>query len=187
MYQRVIAIFYFQVDEPEDPDNPPDINAAGASERRPIHRAAGGNHADIIKYLLEKGATVDIVDKSSRTALHWAATSGQVEAAQALIDGGANPFAVTSIKATILHSACESGWADFVDFILTVVGDRKEELFTASDGDGKRPLELAVEVSAHHSFYILFELNDCVAIFLYEGKACSSGCKASERWRPKCT
>lgn len=38
-----------------------DVNVAGAGERRPIHRAAGSNHADIIKFLIEKGAIVDQV------------------------------------------------------------------------------------------------------------------------------
>lgn len=38
-----------------------DVNAPGAGDRRPIHRAAGANHADIIKILIEKGAVVDQV------------------------------------------------------------------------------------------------------------------------------
>lgn len=38
-----------------------EVNAPGASERRALHRAAGGNHLEICKYLVDKGATVDIV------------------------------------------------------------------------------------------------------------------------------
>ncbi len=38
-----------------------EVDAAGAAERRPLHRAAGGNHTEICKYLVEKGAQVDQV------------------------------------------------------------------------------------------------------------------------------
>lgn len=38
-----------------------DVNAPGAGDRRPIHRAAGSNHADVIKFLIERGAVVDQV------------------------------------------------------------------------------------------------------------------------------
>lgn len=38
-----------------------DVNAPGAAERRPLHRAAGGNHAELITILVEKGADVNCV------------------------------------------------------------------------------------------------------------------------------
>jgi hypothetical protein len=62
--------------------------AAGAGDRRPLHRAAGGNHVEICRYLIEKGAKVDQPDKSGRTALHWAAISGHKEAAELLVARG---------------------------------------------------------------------------------------------------
>lgn len=65
------------------------IGPAGAGDRRPLHRAAGGNHVEICRYLIEKGAKVDQPDKSGRTALHWAAISGHKEAAELLVASGA--------------------------------------------------------------------------------------------------
>ena len=38
-----------------------DVNGPGAAERRALHRAAGGNHAEICTILLDKGADVNIV------------------------------------------------------------------------------------------------------------------------------
>ena len=45
----------------EDSDEQLDVNSAGAGDRRPIHRAAGANHVDAVKLLIEKGASVDQV------------------------------------------------------------------------------------------------------------------------------
>lgn len=49
------------------------------------NRAAGGNHIEIMTYLMEKGAPVDQTDKSGRTALHWAVISGHKEATDILL------------------------------------------------------------------------------------------------------
>ena len=131
-------------DNPEDQDEPPDVNVAGAGERRPIHRAAGANHREIIKYLIGKGALVDQVDKSQRTALHWAALGGCVEGGQVLVEAGADLFAVTTSKTTTLHASAEAGKAPFVEFLIGCAGDRKQELFTALDADNKSAFDLAM-------------------------------------------
>lgn len=49
------------------------------------NRAAGGNHIEIMTYLMDKGAVVDQTDKSGRTALHWAVISGHKEATDILL------------------------------------------------------------------------------------------------------
>lgn len=130
-------------DDDDDDEEVVDVNAAGAGGRRPIHRAAGANHVDVIRFLLEKGAVVDQVDKSNRTALHWAAISGHVQAGEILVEAGADIQATTDSQTTPLHAACESGRAEFVAFLLTRDESKVEAMCNAKDGDGKLPFDLA--------------------------------------------
>lgn len=120
------------------------VNAPGAADRRPIHRAAAANHVEIIKYLVEKGAIVNQADKSQRTAIHWAAISGNVDAGKALLEAGADIFAATGSGMTALHAACESGRAEFVDFLMQHAGERLEEMCNMKDENDKLPFDLAM-------------------------------------------
>jgi ankyrin repeat protein len=137
-----------------------EVDAPGAAERRPLHRAAGGNHKEICSYLIEKGAKVDQTDKSGRTALHWAAISGHKEAAEFLLGKGADMMAVTSSKMTPLHGACEGGRLDIVTLLLTSAGDKKEAACNALDDDGKTPCALALAGSHKPVISKLKELGD---------------------------
>ena len=47
-----------------DEETPITVNDVGASDRRPLHRAAGGGHLEIVKYFLEIGGEVNAVSKS---------------------------------------------------------------------------------------------------------------------------
>ena len=77
------------------PQDPPASERTDVRRKRcapnavtPAHhddRAAGGNHVEIMNYLMEKGAPVDQTDKSGRTALHWAVISGHKEATDILL------------------------------------------------------------------------------------------------------
>mmetsp|Transcript_52040 Transcript_52040/g.156165 ORF Transcript_52040/g.156165 Transcript_52040/m.156165 type:complete len:179 (-) Transcript_52040:349-885(-) len=121
-----------------------DINAAGASDRRPLHRAAGGNHEEIVEYLLMKGAAVDESDRSGRTPLHWAAINGHSQSALLLVTKGrANVLSTTDSQMTPLHSSAESGHATVVTVLAENAGERKMEMFDAKEAEGRTASMLA--------------------------------------------
>ncbi|HSE67043.1 MAG TPA: ankyrin repeat domain-containing protein [Gemmatimonadales bacterium] len=59
--------------------------------RRALNWAAWFNHPDAVRFLIAKGATVNLDNRTGFTPLHHAAENGSLEAAQALLDAGADP------------------------------------------------------------------------------------------------
>jgi len=54
-----------------------------------LHFAASYNKIDIVKYLLDKGADVNVCDIAGDTPLHYAAYIGSIDVATCLLDCGA--------------------------------------------------------------------------------------------------
>mmetsp|Transcript_41147 Transcript_41147/g.54152 ORF Transcript_41147/g.54152 Transcript_41147/m.54152 type:complete len:177 (-) Transcript_41147:241-771(-) len=141
-------------------DEGTDVNAPGAADRRPLHRAAGNNHADICTYLISKSAVVDQTDKSGRTALHWAAIGGHKDAGEVLLSNGANIMAVTNSKMSALHGSAEGGKVEFVRFILERAGDQKEALCQLKDSDEKTAFDLAAGGKHKATCTVLKDMGD---------------------------
>ncbi len=86
-----------------------EVDELGASDRTALHRAAGANHIEACKCLIEAGANLNLKDRSGRTPLHWAAISGNTEAVCYLVNNGADLFAMNNKKSTSLHNSAEQG------------------------------------------------------------------------------
>ena len=74
-----------------------------------LHLAAGSNHVECVRLLLQHNALVDPL-KGSRdreTPLHLAAQYGFVESARLLLEYGADPNAKNGLGAMPLHLACQ--------------------------------------------------------------------------------
>ncbi|CAM9095058.1 unnamed protein product [Scytosiphon promiscuus] len=138
------------------------VNEPGAAERRALHRAAGGNHVEIMNYLMEKGAPVDQTDKSGRTALHWAVISGHKEATDILLGKNTDLFLTTSSGATPFLAACEGGRVDVVRSLMekaTALG-KLEEMCNKQDAGGKTPFDMAAAGQHKATCSLLKELGD---------------------------
>jgi len=115
-----------------------DVNEAGAANRTALHRAVAANSVEVVSLLIEKGARVDVTDKSGRTPLHWAAVVDATRCANVLVSNGADINAVSSTGSTPLHMACDLGKQKFVQYALSAGGDVQAE-----DKAGMKPYDLA--------------------------------------------
>lgn len=80
--------------------------------RRSLNWAALGNHADAIRYLLRRGASIDMTNRTGFTPLHHAAEAGSLQAAEALLAAGADATRVNAAGQSAADVARERGHAD---------------------------------------------------------------------------
>ncbi|KAJ7895111.1 ankyrin repeat-containing domain protein [Mycena leptocephala] len=71
-------------------ENPKLMNALDVDERTALHWAASSGSVDIVRFLVDKQAEVDIMDNSGWTPLHIAVSAGHDEIAQELVGAGAD-------------------------------------------------------------------------------------------------
>lgn len=67
-----------------------DINEPGVDGFYPLHRAATTGSMDCLRFLIDKGAAVEVFDKDGLSPLDVAVSEGEYDCALALIKAGAN-------------------------------------------------------------------------------------------------
>ncbi|XP_037747858.1 serine/threonine-protein phosphatase 6 regulatory ankyrin repeat subunit A isoform X3 [Chelonia mydas] len=101
------------------------FNKVGATTARnktnystPLHLAAAGGHHEVVKVLLQTGASAADEDGEGMTAIHLAAKHGHISVLEAL--KGSISLRITSTKTgfTALHVAAHYGQLDFVRDML---------------------------------------------------------------------
>ena len=75
----------------------------------PIHRAAAGNHVEVIEFLLANHADPNALDRYGDSPLKRASYDGYVDSANVLISAGADVNRADSLGKTPLHHAAERG------------------------------------------------------------------------------
>ena len=108
----------------------------GPKKRTHLMYAAKSNAVAFSKWLLKRGALLELKDTDGHTALFWAAGWGNLEATRILIDAGANLTA----RPHLIYTASSWGHTKIVRILIEEGADVNIEL-----SDGSTPLFVASE------------------------------------------
>jgi ankyrin repeat protein len=72
-------------------ERPEDLNEPDHALNTPLHVASISGHEDVVKFLLDKNCTVDVINDQKDTPLHDAIENGHVEVVKLLFEAGADP------------------------------------------------------------------------------------------------
>ncbi|OKL64361.1 hypothetical protein UA08_01088 [Talaromyces atroroseus] len=125
------------------------VEPAASWTTPPVYRAVDHNHVQIVKLLLDAGATLDFRDKNGRTALMTAAWKNQWHVLQLLISRGADVNVKDNENRNILHNLGadkECVWGDDVVNLLL----RTNCELDARDKLGRTPLHWACTTGKTH-------------------------------------
>ncbi|KAJ5247393.1 hypothetical protein N7468_002376 [Penicillium chermesinum] len=125
-----------------------------SSRLSPLLRAVERDHYQIVRLLLDAGASPDSTDKEGRTALMTAAWKNHADVLQLLIMRGANIVelllrtecevdATDELGRTPLHWACATGNRRLVELLLCRADGKKADI-DAAEQRGKTALHIAV-------------------------------------------
>ena len=120
--------------------NPELLNARGEYERTPLIQAVFSLSKAVFKFLVEKGADVNLPDKQGLCQLHFVALRGERELADLLISKGAQINSNKNVVgATPLDIAVSRGHKDVVELLIA-----KGAQLNLKDKRGNTPLLRAV-------------------------------------------
>lgn len=124
------------------------INALSVKfNRKPIYNACGHNHFDIVKLLLNRGASPE--DGFIPTAMN-----GNTELLQLLIENKADVNAVLTEEGhTLLHVACDFNQEKFIKYLLTV----DSIMLHPETNAGKTPYDLLKKFGVDKDLELLFK------------------------------
>ncbi|CAG9765425.1 unnamed protein product [Ceutorhynchus assimilis] len=96
-----------------------DVNQKDSETVTLLHWAAINNRKDIMRYLIEKGATVDAIGgELNATPLHWATRQGHLEACVILMNAGADPTLRDAEGCSCIHLAAQFGHTALVAYFV---------------------------------------------------------------------
>lgn len=122
--------------------NPDHLHAFSADGWTPLHLAAFFGHDEIVEYLIQIGAKINIAAKNEMAVmpLHSALANRNIETAEILVSRGANVNAEQSTGWTPLHYAAAIGNVKIIENLLDAGANRN-----LRNNEGQMPLEVAKE------------------------------------------
>ncbi|XP_032872831.1 histone-lysine N-methyltransferase EHMT2-like [Amblyraja radiata] len=116
-----------------------DLNTQDSGGWTPVIWAAEHKHIEIIKLLLDRGASVAQKDNEENICLHWAAFAGSSDIAEVLLNARCNIQAVNMHGDTPLHIAARENFYDCVILFLSRGAD-----IEVKNREGDSPLDCCV-------------------------------------------
>jgi ankyrin repeat protein len=95
----------------------PATRSTNAMQNLPLHAAAAGRHAVLVKLLIEHGSPVSARQHGGWTALHAAAQNGDLAMAEILVSAGADVSARADNHQCALDLALTKGHQQMVEFL----------------------------------------------------------------------
>ena len=77
-------------------------------------------HLEALKFLIERKAKINVVNRDKNTPLHWACYKGHTEIAKYLIEHGAETHLKNSGEDTPLTSSIENGHTETALYLIEV-------------------------------------------------------------------
>ena len=111
-----------------------------ADRETPLMLAARFNEEDVIDFLAERGASLEMQDTKGNTALHHAAMGGKIRNMLRLIELGVNVLKVNHHQMSAIFPAVESGQTEAVRLLLEHGSDANNVSYI-----GMTPLMLAAQ------------------------------------------
>lgn len=115
-----------------------DVNGVDSHDRTLLHLAVSEGNVDIVRFLIHKGAYVNVLNDDDRTPLHLAVMKGRIDIVRLLIAKGAYESPVDKDKRTPLHMAIKRGDIAIVRLLIVKGAD-----LMAPDKQGRVPYCLA--------------------------------------------
>ena len=84
----------------------------------PLHLASNYGHLDVVRYLVGRGAALEVKDTSGHTPLMYAAFEGHDDIVEFLLSAGASVEAACMSGETALHEAAQGGKTRVVELLL---------------------------------------------------------------------
>lgn len=96
-----------------------DVNQPDSETVSLLHWAAINNRRDIVRYFLDKGATVDAIGgELNATPLHWATRQGHLHSVVMLMNAGADPTIRDAEGCSCIHLAAQFGHTALVAYFI---------------------------------------------------------------------
>lgn len=124
----------------------PGIDQTNKRGRTALHVACEREMRKIVKSLISKGATIDVIDFENRTALHLACENGNNKIVELLLSHKAEINIPDCNGLTPLHIACSEGHVAVVKLLI-----QKHSNVEYKDNLGRTPLIIACENEKYHT------------------------------------